>query len=374
MKRSATTFPARLLLCACALAVSAIARGQAPGWQPYREGDVSGEAALAGGPVASANGASVAPPQSLPQVDFAQAMCDPSMVCTPCPQPMFAAPMCVTPGYDASALGMPTYIDPSMGAPTNPAYWQWRLLPEGVIWQSYWASLHESRISGVPFVDQHGTALLDVSLGGRASLLRYGTDGPGRPLGAELQIEGAAFPRLNLDENWDLDATDFRFGLPLVYGREKWEAKFSYYHLSSHMGDEFAIREMAIANRINYSRDSLVAALAFYPLPAWRWYAEAGWAFHYDGGAEPWELQVGVDVAQPGPTDALGTPFFAINGHLREEHDFGGNVVFQAGWLWRGNSTRTMRLGFHYFNGKTNQWEFFDQFEEQIGGGLWYDF
>jgi hypothetical protein len=374
MTRTATTYSARLLLCACALVVSAIARGQLPEWQPYREGDVSAESALAGGPVASAAGATVAPPQSLPQVDLAQAMCDPSMTCAPCPQPIFAAPMCVTPGYDGSAYGMPTYIDPSMGAPTNPAYWQWRLLPEGVIWQSYWASLHESRMSGVPFFDQNGTAMLDVTLGGRASLLRYGTDGPGRPLGAELQIEGAAFPRLNLDENWDVDATDFRFGLPLVYGREKWEAKFSYYHLSSHMGDEYAIREMALAERINYSRDSLVAAVAFYPLPAWRWYAEAAWAFHYDGGAEPWELQFGVDVAQPGPTDALGTPFFAINGHLREEHNFGGNVAFQAGWLWRGNSTRTLRLGFHYFNGKTNQWEFFDQFEEQIGGGLWYDF
>ncbi len=69
-----------------------------------------------------------------------------------------------------------------------------------------------------------------------------------------------------------------------------------------------------------------------------------------------------------------GTPFFAINGHLREEHNFGGNVVFQAGWLWRGNRTRTLRAGFHYYNGKSNQFEFFDNFEEQIGGGLWCEF
>jgi hypothetical protein len=140
------------------------------------------------------------------------------------------------------------------------------------------------------------------------------------------------------------------------------------------MGDEYALRNMAILERINFSRDALVAAVAFYPLPAWRWYAEAGWAFHYDGGSKPWEFQFGVDVAEPGPTDSWGVPFFSFNGHLREEHNFGGNLVFQAGWLWRGHSTQTTRVGFHYFNGKTNQFEFFDNFEEQIGGGVWYDF
>ncbi len=193
-------------------------------------------------------------------------------------------------------------------------------------------------------------------------------------MGAELQIEGAGIPRLNLDHNWDVDATDFRFGLPLVYGRERWQAKFSYYHLSSHMGDEFAIRENALADRINFSRDTLVAGLSLYPLPAWRWYAEAGWAFHYDGGSEPWELQFGVDVAEPGPTGPTGTPFIAINGHLREEHNFGGNVVAQAGWLWRGPQQKVFRVGAHYFNGKSAQFEFFDRFEHQIGGGVWYDF
>ena len=110
-------------------------------------------------------------------------------------------------------------------------------------------------------------------------------------------------------------------------------------------------------------------------MPAWRLYAEAGWAFHYDGGAEPWEFQFGVDVAQPGPTGTRGTPFFAVNGHLREEVDYGGNVVLQAGWLWRGNSTQTTAdWASTTSTARSNQFEFFDQFEEQIGGGLWYDF
>ena len=45
-----------------------------------------------------------------------------------------------------------------------------------------------------------------------------------------------------------------------------------------------------------------------------------------------------------------------------------------AGWLWRGQSGRIMRTGLHYYNGKSNQFEFYDRFEQQVGVGLWYDY
>jgi len=205
-------------------------------------------------------------------------------------------------------------------------------------------------------------------------LLRFGTVKQGRPEGWELQIEGASILRLNLDENWDLEAVDFRFGVPIIYGRGKSQWKFSYYHLSAHLGDERILRTMSPDERINFSRDTLVLAYSYFPLPAWRWYAEAGWAFYADEGSEPWEFQFGFDYAQPGPTGSRGTPFLAINAHLREEVDFGGNLVAQAGWLWRGQSGRVLRTGLHYYNGKSSQFEFFDQFEQQVGLGLWYDY
>jgi hypothetical protein len=252
--------------------------------------------------------------------------------------------------------------------------WIWQVLPEGLIYPSYWAGVHESRMSGVVMSGGDQVAYLDVTLGGRMAILRYGTPGASGVEGWEFDIEGAAFPRLNLDENWDVDGTDFRFGMPLTYGRGRVQWKFSYYHLSAHMGDELAIRENRLSERINYSRDTLVLGFSFRPLPAWRWYAEAGWAFYYDEGAQPWEFQFGVDVAEPGPTGLAGTPFVAVNGHLREDVDFGGNLVVQTGWLWRGRGTKNVRVGFHYFNGKSSQYEFFDEFEQQIGGGIWADF
>jgi hypothetical protein len=121
-------------------------------------------------------------------------------------------------------------------------------------------------------------------------------------------------------------------------------------------------------------RDSLVFGTSVYVLPVWRQYAEVGWAFHNGGGAQPWEAQLGAELSLPGPTGKAGTPFLAINTHLREEHDFGGDFSVQTGWLRRGVYGQTLRFGVHYFNGKSSQFQFFDNSEEQIGLGIWYDF
>ena len=288
-------------------------------------------------------------------------------------------------GYYVPAVApQPIYVAPTTGNPfltTQSANtgWGWEILPADVIWHSYWAGTKESRMSGAVFKDVNsGISYLDVTLGGRAAIARYGTRVNGQPYGWELQLEGAGQPRLNLDEDWDLDAVDFRFGAPLIYGNDLVQFKFSYYHLSSHLGDEYIERlNIPASDRVNYARDELVIGASFFPLPAWRWYAEAGWAFYANEGADPWEFQFGVDYAQPGPTSAIGTPFFAVNGHLREEVDFGGALSVQAGWLWRGNTGKVIRTGLHYYNGKSNQFVFngpLEQFEQQIGAGLWYDY
>ena len=64
-----------------------------------------------------------------------------------------------------------------------------------------------------------------------------------------------------------------------------------------------------------------------------------------------------------------------MNGHLREELNYSGNFTLQTGWAWRGDrSSHLLRAGFHYYNGLSNQYSFFRQFEQQIGGGVWYDY
>jgi hypothetical protein len=249
----------------------------------------------------------------------------------------------------------------------------WYLFPR-VFYRSYLAGAKESRMRLVWTHERDEGWLWDVSLGGRAGILRYGTpDGCFPAQGWQLDVEGAAFPRLDPDENMDLVSSDFRFGLPLTYAVGPWQYKFGYYHLSSHLGDEYLLNN-GLTSRYNYSRDVLIWGASWFASSDVRLYAEAGWAFYSDV-AEPWEFQVGVDYSPVMPTWFRGAPFAAVNGHLREEIDFGGNLVVQTGWQWRdGPESGLFRIGVEYFHGQSEQFEFFNRFEEKIGLGVWYDF
>ncbi|MEN1679228.1 MAG: DUF1207 domain-containing protein [Planctomycetota bacterium] len=255
--------------------------------------------------------------------------------------------------------------------------YRWRILPDGLIYRSYLAGPREPRISS-QFFDastpvQSSELLWDGTVGGRRGLVRYGTRDPLRPEGFQVDIEGAATVRLNLDEDRDLDASDFRFGVPVTWRSGNVQYKTGYYHVSSHLGDELILRQ-GENTRVNYVRDAILFGVSYNPAPAWRIYGETAYAVFIAGGAQPWEFQFGVEYVQPGVTGPWGTPFAATNAHLREEIDFGGDWTTQLGWLWRGKSGSTFRLGLHYVNGKSTQYQFFDRNEEQIGFGAWYDF
>jgi len=168
-----------------------------------------------------------------------------------------------------------------------------------------------------------------------------------------------------------LISTDFRVGLPLVYAQGKWQFKTGYYHISAHLGDEFMDLNPGV-DRINYMRDSLMLAVGYYYTDNLRLFAETDWAIGADGGAQPWEFQFGADYS---PAVRGGAPFAAVYGNLRQELDYGGFFVIQAGWQWRGGAAmKTFRLGVEYINGGSSQYEFFNQFEQQTGFGIWFDY
>ncbi len=252
-------------------------------------------------------------------------------------------------------------------------YWTWQVVPEGIIYKSYLAGVREPRMGTQWFHERGKGWLWDSTLGGRVGLIRYGTTDAAWPEGWQLDFEGAAFPRLDLKNHLDMISADFRFGFPLTYRRGPWEWKFSHYHLSSHLGDEY-LERYPDAHRVNFVRETLVLGLALRPHPDWRLYGEVGYAVWVDGGSEPWEFQFGIDYSPIEPSGFRGAPFLAVNAHLREEVDFGGDFTARAGWQWRGDTGNLFRVGAHYFNGMSSQHQFFSTFEEQLGVGLWYDF
>ncbi|MHC2069779.1 DUF1207 domain-containing protein [Bremerella sp. T1] len=270
-----------------------------------------------------------------------------------------------------------SYQLPPMPSSTFPAdrspEWEWTFLPQGFLYHTYWASTAEPRLSTRSIDDWGGNNSLDSQIGGRVGLLRFGD--PDAEEGFQLDILGGANLRQNVDTyDWDMTGTDYRYDIPLTYrnGRHAW--KFGYYHVSSHMGDEF-LKYNPSVSRIDYYRDSLYLGYSHYVTPELRLYGEIDYAFRSDF-AEPLHLQFGFDWGPVRPTGALGAPFLAANVHLREELDFSGNISVQAGWAWKGEGlgAGTLRTGLHYYNGGSPQFSFYQESEQQIGWGIWYDY
>lgn len=264
-----------------------------------------------------------------------------------------------------------------------PRPWSWHILPNNLIYTSYLAGPKEPRFATVwyddtapdPFTPSESAGWLwDSTLGGRVSILRYGSDPVLHPQGFEVQLEGAAFVRLDPARDRDLVSSDYRFGIPLVYGVGRWQAKLAYYHNSAHLGDEAMIRFPDFP-RVNYVRDAIVLGGSWYPLDWLRLYGEAGWSFFNSGGSEPWEFQFGTELIQARPTGIHGAPFLAVNGMSRQELDWGGNVCVQTGWAWRGDaSEKLFRIGFEYLYGSDPQYEFTFYNQNRAGIGMWYDY
>lgn len=258
--------------------------------------------------------------------------------------------------------------------PNTQRPWSWQIVPEGLIYHSYLAGEKEPRL-GTQLVQENELGWIwDSTLGGRIGIVRYGTVGPALVQGFELDVEAAAMLRQQPEEELDVMSVDFRAGIPLTFGIGRYQTKLAFYHLSSHLGDEFMIKNPNYP-RINFARDVIVWGHSYYLTDELRAYFEAGWAFHADGGSKPWEFQFGMEYAPCGPTGFDGAPFAAVNGHLRQELNYSGNLTAEAGWAWRSKvGGPLMRLGVIYYNGASPQYEFYSSFEQQIGAGLWYDF
>jgi hypothetical protein len=246
-----------------------------------------------------------------------------------------------------------------------------QFLPAGLLYESHHAGDKEPRFSAGLSSRSDGPTYLDGVLGGRIGVVRYG-DGPTGRWGWQLDVEAAAFVRLNLDKlSQAFESVDFRFGFPLTSRVGSVAFKAGYYHLSSHAGDEFLERNPGVT-RINYVRDEILTGVTYDVIAGLSGYGEAGYAFYTSGGAEPWELQFGAEYRLPLEGCACGRPFVAVNGHLREEVGFGGSFNAVVGSEWRSrDGDRRLGFGLRYFRGKSSQYQFFDVQEELIGLMIW---
>lgn len=252
----------------------------------------------------------------------------------------------------------------------------WQLLPNGLLYKTYLAGEKEPRMQLVSYYDTKSKRKIwEAVLGGRVGLIRLSDPSISNSDAFQLDLDGAVFARVLPDEPSDpLEGSDYRVGLYGTWKSDRLSYRAGYYHISAHVGDEYLIAN-PLFNRINYVRDSFLAGTAWQLNDTSRVYGEIGYALGVEGGAKPLEFQFGGEYAPIPTTQFTGAPFAAVNTHLREDFDFNGGVNVVAGWGWQGpHSKRRLRLGLNYYNGPSLQYEFFDRWENLVGGGIWLDY
>jgi hypothetical protein len=195
--------------------------------------------------------------------------------------------------------------------------YEWQVLPAEIMYRSYLASQKESRLAAQLANATDNEMLWDGFAGGRFGLLRYGNRDPIYPQGMQVDVEGAGLVRLDVYNDVDVQSVDFRVGVPISFVWGRHQARVGYYHLSSHTGDEFLLKNPS-HDRLNFARDVLFLGYGYYLTPEFRMYGEMGWAFYSDVANE-WEFRFGMDYSPRFPTGKRGAPFFGIHGHLRRK-------------------------------------------------------
>ncbi|MBI2932172.1 MAG: DUF1207 domain-containing protein, partial [Planctomycetes bacterium] len=177
----------------------------------------------------------------------------------------------------------------------------------------------------------------------------------------DVGIEGAVISRFDLNEDWDMDSADYRFGLPIGYRKGNVAVKIHAWHLTSHLGDELITRTGARALR--YNKEELAFGFACDITPEVRLYADGGWGFHLDGPKERWRFQLGGEWVREHLWEGAPRTFVACD--LKWREDTGDWAISMQGGFWMIQSsaaaTAGMRILLEYYRGTAAQTQFPDE-------------
>ena len=188
----------------------------------------------------------------------------------------------------------------------------------------------------------------------------------------QLSLAGALFAQFNLDApSQDLVNADYTIGVPLTFRRGLYSSRLRVYHQSSHLGDEFLLRNHP--ERINLSFESL-ELLASREWLRWRGYLGGEYVFHREpAGLRPGGLHGGVEYR--GATRGIWHPVAAADVKSWDEFDWSPEISLVAGVeLGPREPGRRLRLLAEAYRGHSPHGQFFAQRMRYLGLGVYLGF
>jgi hypothetical protein len=258
-------------------------------------------------------------------------------------------------------------------ASDQPWHWQATQLPRTLLWQPPLANPLQPRMYVLPTTlhndNTHDT--IDTAIGATQGLIRIGPDDHSWA----FQQDVFAVVLSRWADYRESVGVDYRFGFPWTFRVGNWQAKLSYEHTSTHLGDE--LMAWTGRPRAPHIRDEMVAALAYRFWDQVRVYGIFGYPIMATTpeGHDTTRFDWGVEWMTPHATGWWGRPFAAFDMELRADQEFTPNLTVQVGWVFRAEDEGgDLRIVLEGYNGDSMYGQFFRDHEQFVGVGLFFDF
>jgi hypothetical protein len=190
----------------------------------------------------------------------------------------------------------------------------------------------------------------------------------------EVGVQAGVFAVFDVAaESKDLINADYVVGVLGGYRNGDFSALGRLFHQSSHVGDEFLIRNR-VHNRVNLSYESVDVRLSYDLFhDAFRLYGGGGVLFDQEPAAlKPWSLQWGAEFRSPWPgPESIWRPIAAVDVQNHEENGWHADVSARAGVQFEGVLvSRNVQLLLEYFRGHSPNGQFYKQKLDYFGLGM----
>jgi len=189
----------------------------------------------------------------------------------------------------------------------------------------------------------------------------------------EFGIQAGLFSLFDLDAaSKDLINADYMGALFTSYRTHDFSTFLRVFHQSSHLGDEFLLRNRT--KRINLSYEGAEALFSYKFFQALRLYGGGGYLFDQDpSNLKPGRVQYGAEFESPWTYGSGAVkPILAANLQNEEENNWSTNLSVRGGIQFENWQIghRKLQLLIEYFKGHSPNGQFYNRKIETIGLGV----
>jgi hypothetical protein len=248
-------------------------------------------------------------------------------------------------------------------------------LPGGNLFDPLIADPRWPRFSmGYRYFTDEATSVGAATFGETIAL--YRTRGASGELG-EVGFQAGVFSIFDLDApSSDLVNTDFFAALQATYRANGLSTIFRIFHQSSHLGDEFLLRNRI--DRVNLSFEGVDLKVSYRLFDWLRLYGGGAYLFNVDPSElKPWATQTGIELQTPRRFWGDSTRFVtAFDLQHRQENRWSTETSVRGGLQFERPRSfmRKISLLLEYYKGHSPNGQFFSEKIEYFGPGLHLDF